>query len=123
VIDLWQKCGLEIGHSDTKESLRQQLQRDEDLFIIAEEDNRIVGAVLGRWDGRRGWLNHLAVAPDYRHQRLGSLLVAQLEERLKAKGCEKLNLFIAASNSGVQGFYQFLGYTRDELIFMEKWLK
>jgi ribosomal protein S18 acetylase RimI-like enzyme len=74
------------------------------------------------WDGRRGWMNHLAVAPEYRRKRLGSKLVAELEARLKAKECEKLNLFIAAANAKVQPFYEIIGYNRDDLVFMEKWL-
>ena len=77
---------------------------------------------MGRWEGRRGWINRLAVAPDRRHQDLGSLLVTQVEKRLKAKGCEKVNLLIDGDNSGVQAFYEKLGYNHDELIFMEKWL-
>ena len=122
VTDLWQKCGLEVGRSDTREGLRRAHKRDPELFIVAEDKGKIVGAVLGRWDGRRGWMNHLGVDPECRHKRLGSKLVVELEQRLKAKGCEKMNLFIAPNNSRVQGFYEQLGYSRDELIFMEKWL-
>jgi ribosomal protein S18 acetylase RimI-like enzyme len=122
VLALWRTGGLVIGRSDSRESLRRQLERDADLFLVAQEDEQIVGVVMGRWDGRRGWVNRLAVAPGQREKGLGSLLVARIEERLKAKGCEKVNLLIDAVNSGVQGFYARLGYTRNDLVFMEKWL-
>lgn len=83
----------------------------------------IVGAVMGSYDGCRGWVNHLAVDPGYQGQDLGSRLMQELENRLAALGCEKINLLIEPSNSGVQAFYGRLGFTADELIFMEKWIK
>jgi ribosomal protein S18 acetylase RimI-like enzyme len=122
VLALWRTGGLVISRSDSQEGLRRQLERDADLFLVAQENNRIVGVIMGRWDGRRGWINHLAVAPDQQGKGLGSLLVNQVEDRLKAKGCEKINLLIEASNSSVPEFYERLGYARDNLIFMEKWL-
>ncbi len=122
VVSLWESSVLEIGRSDSLESLRRQSERDADLFLVAEENGSIVGVVLGRWEGRRGWINRLAVVPDLRHQDIGTLLVAEVEKRLKTKGCEKINLLIESNNSGVQEFYKKLGYSRDNLIFMEKWL-
>jgi len=122
VLALWQEGGLIISRSDTSEALERQMKRDADLFLVAEEDKRIIGVVLGRWEGRRGWINCLAVDPGQRNKRLGSLLVSEVEKRLAAKGCEKVNLLIDTDNSGVQVFYEQLGYSRDDLIFMEKWL-
>ena len=62
------------------------------------------------------------MVPDHQGAGLGLRLVAELETRLKAKGCQKANLLIEPSNAKVQGFYARLGYGVDELIFMEKWL-
>lgn len=92
VMALWQRAGLIISRSDSPEGLRQKLKRDADLFLVAEENDRIVGVIMGCYDGRRGWINRLAVAPDQRGAGLGSDPVKQVEERLKAKGCEKVNL-------------------------------
>lgn len=122
LVNLWKEVGLEISRSDTPVGLRRKLERDADLFLVAEEDGRIIGAIMGCFDGRRGWINHLAVAHDKQGSGLGSELMNRVEDGLKAKGCEKVNLLIEPSNAGVQGFYERLGYTVDELIFMEKWL-
>ena len=123
VVDLWQRAGLQLSRSDTVEGLRHKLERDPDLFLVAQtETGRIVGAVMGSYDGRRGWVNHLAVDPGYQGHDLGSLLMQELEGRLSAVGCDKINLLIEPSNSGVQAFYGRLGYATDELIFMEKWI-
>jgi ribosomal protein S18 acetylase RimI-like enzyme len=121
-VAIWKASGLHISRSDTLESLTKQLERDADLFLVAEENKRIAGVVLGRWEGRRGWINRLAVAPDQQGKGTGSLLVTEVEKRLKAKGCEKVNLLIESDNSGVQEFYKRIGYSRDDLLFMEKWL-
>ena len=99
-----------------------RLRRDPDLFLVAAADDRIVGAVLGTFDGRRGWVNRLAVAPDRQGQGYGNLLMAELERRLLARGCRKVNLLVTPDNQRVVPFYRQLGYEQDELTFMEKWL-
>lgn len=120
---LWSACGLHPSQSDTEAGFRLKLSRDPDLFLVAEApDGGLAGTILGSWDGRRGWINRLAVAPEWRGTGLAQRLMAEVEARLAARGCAKVNLLIEADNAGVQGFYARLGYTRDELIFMEKWL-
>lgn len=121
-IALWQACNILLSKSDSRESIKKILERDADLFLVVEQDQAIIGAVMGRYDGRRGWVQHLAIAPDFQGQRLGSQLVQELERRLQAKGCEKVNLLVRPDNASVQNFYQHLGFRRDELIYMEKWL-
>lgn len=123
VIQLWQRAGLQLSCSDTREGLRKKLERDAELFLVAmNEEERMIAAVMGSYDGRRGWVNHLAVDPDFQGQDIGSRLMDELEKRLANIGCEKINLLIEPTNHGVQVFYNQLGYERDELIFMEKWI-
>ena len=122
VVELWRSTGIVLSRSDDNEGIAKKLGRDPDLFVLADDGGRIVGAVMGSYDGRRGWVNHLAVALDYQRRGLGAAIMSDLELRLLAKGCDKVNLLIEPSNSNVQGFYEKLGYKRDELIFMEKWL-
>lgn len=122
VTALWGAAGLSLSLSDDVHGIEHRMQRDPDLFIVAESGGRIVGAVMGCYDGRRGWVNHLAVTPGEQRSGIGATLMSELEERFRAVGCVKVNLLIEPNNSGVQRFYDGIGYTRDDLIFMEKTL-
>jgi ribosomal protein S18 acetylase RimI-like enzyme len=122
VVALWRAAGLVLSRSDSPEGIRHKLDRDPDLFLVGLDGNRIVAAVLGCYDGRRAWVNHLAVAPELQGRSIGPLLLDELERRLRAKGCTKVNLLIEPGNAAVQGFYRRQGYHADELIFMEKWI-
>ncbi|BBK40303.1 GNAT family acetyltransferase [Allostella vacuolata] len=122
VIALWQACGLHPSRSDTPGSLAHKLERDPDLFLVVEEAGRIVGSIIGSYDGRRGWINRLAVAPELRGRAVGRMLVDTVEQRLAERGCDKVNLLIEPDNRTVIDYYDRLGYRTDELVFMEKWL-
>ncbi len=124
VIALWTTVGLTVGASDSRAALEHKFERDADLFLVAEGkgNDALIGTVLGAYDGRRAWINHLAIAPGAQGCGLGRLLMDELEQRLRAKGCVKVNLLIKPTNAQVQGFDGNLGYDRDVLIFMAKWL-
>jgi ribosomal protein S18 acetylase RimI-like enzyme len=119
---LWARCGLHPSRSDTDQRLAALIDYAGGLFLAAERDGGIVGSVMASWDGRRGWINRLAVDASERGQGLGDRLMAEAERRLAAIGCDKVNLLIEPDNAGVERYYRRLGYSRDELIFMEKWL-
>ncbi len=123
VTALWQAAGLFLGSSDTKPGLLKKLERDPDLFfVMTDSAGQIIGCVMGTYDGRRGWINHLAVSPDRQGEGLGRLMIKELEARFRKTGCQKVNLLIEPTNAAVQTFYQRLDYSEDKLIFMEKWL-
>ncbi|MEW6231160.1 MAG: GNAT family acetyltransferase [Chloroflexota bacterium] len=111
VFELWKTAGLLIRPSDTLDEVRKKLERDRDLFLVAEEDGAVVGAVMGGWDGRRGWVYHLAVDRARQRNGIGRQLMAELERRLRAKGALKINLQVYRDNVAAQEFYQKLGYS------------
>ena len=113
VTALWQASGpgVRLGLSDTPEEISRKLKRDPDLFLVAEDEAQVVGAVLGGFDGRRGMVYHLAVTPEARGRGLGTALMAELESRLKAKGCRKYYLLVTHDNTDVTDFYQRLGWS------------
>jgi ribosomal protein S18 acetylase RimI-like enzyme len=114
---LWQRADLWIRPSDGPEETLLKLTRDPDLFLVARERgaggrraDRIVGTVVGGWDGRRAYVYHLAVLPERRREGIASLLMDDLEERLRAKGALKAKLQILAENEASRAFFRSRGY-------------
>ena len=109
---LWEDIekGVHVGRSDTPTEIEKKLSRDPDLFLIAESDERIVGSVIGGFDGRRGLIYHLAVAPEFRAMGIGSRLMDEVESRLSAKGCLKCYLFVTVDNPEAEEYYKRRGW-------------
>lgn len=118
VLELWQAAGkgIHVGRSDEPGAIQKKLQRDPDLFLLAEQDACLVGTVLGGFDGRRGIVYHLAVAANYRQQGIGEALMEELEKRLKQKGCIRSYLLVTHDNHGAVQFYEKLGWERMDLL-------
>lgn len=91
-----------------------------DLFLVAEDDEIVVGTVMAGYDGHRGWLYSVAVKASHRRSGIGSALVREAEARLRALGCGKINLQVRAGNGAVAEFYRRLGYAVEERISMGK---
>jgi len=91
-----------------------------DLFLVAMDAETVVGTVMGGYDGHRGWVYALAVKPSHRRQGIATALMGEIERRLIAAGCAKINLQVRASNSRVVDFYRALGYAIEERVSMGK---
>lgn len=109
VLELWGQCEL-VSWEDPVRAIRRKVDFQPDLFLVAVLEGRLVGTVMGGYEGRRGWTNHLGVAPDYRRQGIARSLMQELERRLRSRGCPKLNLQVRRRNDGVLGFYRRMGY-------------
>lgn len=120
VVDLWQRCGLVVPWNDPIEEIERKVAFQPDLFLVGVVDSMVVATVMAGYDGHRGWLYSVAVAPDRRRQGLGRQIVAEAEARLKAQGCRKVNLQVRASNATVVGFYESLGYAVEERVSLGK---
>ena len=124
VVELWKESGLVLRPGDDREGIRLKLQRDPDLFLLAEDEGRIVGVSLGAWDGRRGWVNHLAVRPSHRRRGIGRSLIKELEKRLIKKGALKVNAQIYRSNKPSIAFFKAMKYeVHSELIMVGRTLR
>lgn len=112
VLQFWERIekGIHVGRSDTLGEIEKKLQRDPDLFLIAEANGELIGTIIGGFDGRRGFVYHLAVADQYRGQGVGSQLLKEVEERLVKKGCLRCFLFVTSDNGEAMRFYEKNGW-------------
>jgi ribosomal protein S18 acetylase RimI-like enzyme len=122
VVALWRACALVVPSNDPFEDIRRKLAVQRDLFLVGTLDGRVVATVMAGYDGHRGWINYLAVAPDHRRRGLGGLLMAAAERALAARGCPKINLQVRAGNERVVAFYERLGFTVEPRISLGKHL-
>ena len=113
LLALWILAGSRPGATDTPAALRMRLRRDRDLFLVALDEGNVVGSVMGGWDGWRGQFYRLAVAPEYRRNGLGSRLVAMVEERLLARGVERIALAVVKDEPAAVAFWESRGYMAD----------
>jgi ribosomal protein S18 acetylase RimI-like enzyme len=117
---LWEEMekGVHVGPSDTPVEIQKKLQHDPDLFLVAESEGSIIGTVIGGYDGRRGLIYHLAVKREFRANGVGSQLMAEVEQRLRARGCLKCYLIVLKDNEEAMRFYERIGWremTEDRL--------
>jgi ribosomal protein S18 acetylase RimI-like enzyme len=121
VIALWDAVFPgSTGHNDPKASIDRKVAADDGLFFVAADGDSIVGTVLAGYDGHRGWLYSVAVAPDRRRDGIGSQLIRHAEQALAQRGCPKLNIQVRADNAAVVAFYESLGFQIEERISMGK---
>ncbi len=122
VINLWQYAGpgIHVRRSDAQQELAKKLQRDPDLFLVAEVNDQIIGSVLGGFDGRRGMVYHLAVNAAYRKKGLGLLLMNELEKRMRERGCIRSYLLVTRDNLEAIRFYENTGWEKMDLFIFGK---
>ena len=121
VIALWTAVfGYSAPHNEPGKVIQHKLALQRDLFFVARLDGRLVGTVMGGYDGHRGWLYSFAVSPEVRRRGIGAALIQHVEQELTKMGCPKINLQVVASNAAVINFYQKLGYASEERIGMGK---
>jgi len=112
VMRLWNQMekGIHIGPSDAQAEIDKKLLRDPDLFLVAENGGALVGTVIGGFDGRRGFIYHLAVDAAHRGQGVGGRLMDEVEARLRAKGCIRCYLFVTPDNVQAMRYYEKRGW-------------
>ena len=120
VVGLWRDCGLVVPWNDPVRDIHRKLLVQQDMFLVGLLGTRLVATVMAGYDGHRGWINYLAVAPDCRKSGLGRRLMEEAEARLRALGCPKINLQVRSSNADVIGFYERIGYSIDDVASMGK---
>jgi ribosomal protein S18 acetylase RimI-like enzyme len=119
---LWQESeGIELSGADSRESLERFLERNPGLSLVARIQGKLVGAVLCGHDGRRGYIDHLAVKKEFRLQGIARSLVSRCLYNLMQLGIHKWHLFVQQDNAPAIEFWRRLGWAeRVELVTMSK---
>ena len=120
VIRLWHDCNLVVPWNDPGKDIQRKLDAGADLFLVGECEDKLIASVMGGYDGHRGWIYYLAVAPLYRSKGFAQDMMAEMESRLTALDCPKINLLVRNINVDVIEFYQSLGYAVDQSVSLGK---
>jgi ribosomal protein S18 acetylase RimI-like enzyme len=123
VIELWRRCDLVRPWNNPHRDIQRKLCVRPELFLVGVQDGHIVASVMAGYEGHRGWLNYLAVAPERQRHGLARAMVAEAERLLREAGCPKINLLVRSANQGVIEFYRRLGYAVDDVVSMGKRLE
>lgn len=117
---LWKSCeGIGLSEADTRPNIESFLRHNPGLSFVAEQDGALAGAVLCGFDGRRGYLHHLAVSPGFRRQGVGSALAESCLAALAGVGVRKCHIFVIADNVEGKRFWQRTGWEeRTTLLIM-----
>ncbi len=126
VVALWRECGLVRAWNDPLKDIERKLGEQPELFLVAcagdqsEGEGALAGTAMVGFDGHRGWVYYLAVAPGMQRMAIGRALMARAEQLLIERGCPKLMLMVRSSNSAVVSFYRELGYAEESVPVMGK---
>jgi ribosomal protein S18 acetylase RimI-like enzyme len=120
VVALWEECGLTRPWNDPHKDIARKLAVQPELFLVGVIDSAVMATVMAGYEGHRGWVNYLAVAPAFRRRGLARALMQHVEDLLIRRGCPKLSLLVRTSNPEVVDFYRQLGYTQDAAVALGK---
>jgi len=116
VIALWEAAGLTRSWNDPRRDIARKRAVQREGFLVGTEDDAVMASIMVGYDGHRGWINYLAVAPAHRMKGHARTLMREAERLLEAAGCPKVNLQIRNSNAAVIEFYKAIGYVQDDVV-------
>jgi GNAT superfamily N-acetyltransferase len=123
LIRLWHEAELPYKPDgrDKRESIDRELAGTAAIFLVAEIDGQLIGSIFGTHDGRKGWINRLAVAPAHRRKGLAARLLREVEKKLYDKGIEIIACLIEDWNKTSMEAFQKMGYKRhNDIIYLSK---
>ena len=125
MIALFQVSGLnpKTKGRDSPRSFSEQLRRNRSSYLGAFDGDRLAGVVLGTSDTRKGWINRLAVHPDYRRRSIARRLVRACERVLRQQGLKMFAALIEPENRASEAFFRSLGYEILPILYARKKLR
>ena len=123
VYNLWMSCvGMGLNNlDDSREGIDKFILRNPNTCLVAENDSVIIGVIMVGNDGRRGYIYHTAVHPDYRKQGIAKKLVNTAMNELSALGINKVALVVFGRNETGNAFWESQGFiVRNDLVYRNK---
>ena len=123
LIKLWNEAQLvyKPNGRDRRDMIQKQIQPPNTIALVAEKDGKLIGSVFGTHDGRRGWINRLAVLPEYQKKGIGRRLVNELETRFHKLGIGIIASLVEDWNKTSMKAFQRLGYKKHkDIIYFSK---
>lgn len=123
VYNLWINTpGMGLNSTDdSREGIDKYLKRNPTSCFIAKDEEKIIGVIMSGHDGRRGYIHHTAVLPDYRNQGIAGQLVENAMKTLDKEGINKVALVAFERNSIGNSFWEHQGFeVRNDLIYRNK---
>ncbi|WP_028064238.1 GNAT family N-acetyltransferase [Solirubrobacter soli] len=114
VLALWDEA--RSGHAETPDSIEALERLDDGALIVHTHDGKVVGAVIAAFDGWRGNMYRLAVAPNHRRIGIAKQLVTAGEERLRAQGAPKVTALVGRGDEQAEALWRAVGYRDDVAI-------
>ena len=121
VVAIWEACGLTRPWNDPGADFLRALGHDASTVILAERDTRIIGTAMTGFDGHRGWIYYLGVAPDQQGRGIARQLLDTSCEWLRLRGCPKVELMLRDGNPAA-GLYEHLGWEPQDVRVFARWL-
>ena len=116
VLELWRQADATPGVTDTADDLRRAITESPAHVLVAEVEGRLVGSIIGTFDGWRGNIYRLAVHPDSRRQGIARALVAEVETRLTHQGARRITALVEKDHRWAMNFWEAVGYRVDERV-------
>ena len=122
LVALWEACGLTRPWNDPERDARLAIEGATSTILGLRDGEALIASVMIGFDGHRGWIYYLAVAPERRREGLGRALMDAAEAWLRARGAPKLQLMVRTTNEEALGFYEALGLERQEVVTLGRFL-
>jgi ribosomal protein S18 acetylase RimI-like enzyme len=120
VAALWEEVEMWPHVGEDRLWFERALARNPGCALVWRESGRITGTAVGAWDGLRGWIYHLAVTPSHQGHGIGTRLLAAVEERLRARGVQQINLMVYEKNARAEALYRRAGYESSPVKMLRK---
>jgi len=123
LMTLWNDAKLPFKPTgrDKRDNIECELKQENAIFLVAEINGKLVGSVFGTHDGRKGWINRVAVAPEFQRQNIAKKLIAEVEDRFSELGIDIISCLVEDWNTKSLKVFEKLGYKKHtDILYFSK---